>query len=533
MTSNSLQVVQQNLHEHSKTLDHALFTNAKRLPTTPVSRVLLTINIIMAFVYLSWWFIPGHVGNPFLYAVLFIGEIYHVFMALTFWYTIWPASKPALPVPARNPSFNPLVDIYITVAGEPTDVVAQTVLAAQQLLYANFQIYILNDGYVAKKDNWQEIEQLADTLGVTCITRKTPGGAKAGNINHALRQTSGELIVVLDADMMPHADFLEKVIPYFQYEKVGYVQTPQYYKNYYLNEVTAGAWEQQELFFGPILYGTQKSNATFICGTNFAIRRTALLEAGGMYEKSIAEDFLTSLYVHQKGWRSCYLTEVLCEGLAPEDLHSYYKQQRRWARGSLEVLFGNNPFLKSGLTFRQKLQYLMFGMYWLNGLILLLDMTMPILFLLFGLEPVATTTTSFALFFVPFMFLNLFTLYQASSGRVTFRAISFSQAIFPLEIAGLISVLLGRKVAFTVTPKKKQAGNFTALSYPHLCYAFISMIAISLAVYREGINPSVVTNVAWALFNIILFIPFILAAWSGVAGRISALAGSRLGFYEG
>lgn len=484
--------------------------NTFALPIGNVSALLLWINIFVALIYFSWWFHPSHIGNPLLYGLLFFGETYHVFMAILFWMTVWPR-KTKQPLKAADST--PFVDIFIPVTGEPVDVVAQTVLAAKAIIYPNKHIFILNDGYVAHKDNWQEIEALAKKTGVVCITRQIPGGAKAGNINNALKQTHGQIVVIFDADMVAHPSFLQRTIPYFSDPNIGFVQTPQFYKNASQNEITGGAWEQQEFFFGPIMHGKDSVNAAFICGTNVAIRRSALEEVGGMEENNIAEDFLTSLAIHQKGWRSHYITTVLAEGLAPVDLLAYYKQQLRWARGSLEVLFGQNPLLKRGLTAGQKLQYLSSALYYFNGFVVLIDAFMPLVFLFFGLQPVAATTTSFALFFIPFMFLNLYTLFLISDQHMTYRAISFSMASFTLQLSALFSVLTKRKMAFAVTPKKEQAGSFHYLVYPHLFYIAVVVAALIVGIHREGMTPSMITNAAWALFNALLFIPFIRAAF--------------------
>lgn len=484
----------------------------KNIHIGKVGEQLLLINIFFALIYLLWWFIPSHIGNPYLYGLLLFGELYHVLLALTFWLTIWPYKKE----PIIDPNLiyrKPPLDIFITIAGEPVEIVKKTLICAKaQEGYPDKKIYLLNDGFVAKKENWREIEELAREEEVECITRKIPGGAKAGNINNALRQTTGELIVILDADMAPHKDFLKRVSYFFLDRAVGFVQTPQYYKNKDLNLVTKGAWEQQEFFFGPIMKGKDRVNSAFICGTNVAIRRSALEEVGGMVEDNIAEDFLTSLFIHQKGWRSHYLTEVLVEGLAPEDLYSYYKQQLRWARGSLEVLLRHNPFFKRGLTLPQRIQYLSSALYYFNGVIVLIDIAMPLIFLFFGLKPVAATTTSFAIFFTPFMFLNLYTLSIASQASLTFRAISFTQASFILQLQALISSLANQNMGFSITSKKALSGNFARLAYPHLFYIFLALLGSIVATHREGFNPSVATNIAWVLFNIVLFIPFITIA---------------------
>ncbi len=478
---------------------------------------LLIINTIVALIYFSWWLNPSHIGQPFLYAALFFGEIYHLIMSLTFWQTIWPGKvKPniknlVLPL-------NPSVDIFITVAGEPVGVVRQTVEAAKNISYRNKKIYVLNDGFVAKKEYWRDFENLAKNLQVECITRKIPGGAKAGNINNALKQTSGEIVVILDADMVVHQDFLKKVLHYFSNPRIAFVQTPQYYKNYPLNEVTCGAWEQQEFFFLLITEGKSRSNSAIICGTNVAIRRTALNQVGGMCEDNIAEDFLTSLFIYQKGWKAVYIKEVLAEGLAPEDLLSYYKQQHRWARGSLEVLFKHNPIFKRRLTIQQKLQYLSSALFYFNGVVVVIDILIPIILLLGGITPVAQATSLFALYFLPFILLNFYTLYLASEGTLTFRAISFSQSSFLLQLSALKSVILRQNVDFAVTPKQAQEGNFLFLAYPHLFYILLGLASSIFAIYTSGINPSVATNIAWVIFNSTMFVPYIAASynWEGL-----------------
>jgi len=497
------------------------------IPSKKISSLLIYTNVIVACIYFSWWFLPRSGGNPYLYTALLVGEVYHVLMATIFWFTIFPSKNNSFnSTNNTRPDFAPSVDVYITVAGEPTEIVRKTVQKACEIDYPNFKVYILNDSYVAGKESWHDIEKLASEYKAICITRKTPGGAKAGNINHALSRTSGDLIAVLDADMVPHPTFLKKLVPYFINTSVGFVQSPQYYINHKSNEISAGAWEQQELFFGAIMKGKDKDNAAFICGTNFVVRRAALESVGGFNTQSIAEDILTSLLIHQKGWRSHYVDEVLCEGLGPEDLLSYYKQQRRWGFGSLTLLFRHNPFLKRGLTLRQKIHYFSSVLFYLNGIVVAIDILMPLIYFYFGLRPVAATTTSFAIFFIPYIFLILFTLYEVSGRSITFRAMAFSQSSWFLQIQTFFENLLRFKVGFDVTPKKAQTGNYIFLAFPHIAYVFLGVIGMGIALFREGINPSIITNIAWFIFNSFMFLPYIKAAysWEKLFGRQPTVA---------
>lgn len=494
----------------------------KKIDNGSVPNVLLLLNSAVAIIYISWWFYFPHVVNVYVYSLLFFGEIYHVIMALGFWFTVWNRKEIDRIVSNREKRS---VIVFITVAGEPVDVVEQTARAALAMDYPNFKVCILNDGFIAGKDNWMAIDNLAKKIGVQCITRKSGTGAKAGNINNGLRETSSDYIAILDADMVPHSDFLSKLMPYFEDKKVAFVQSPQYYKNQNKNEITQGSWEQQNFFFGPILKGKDKLNSAFLCGTNVVLSRKALEEVGGINEKSIAEDFLTSFYLHKKKWKSVYYPNVLCEGLAPEDLLSYYKQQHRWARGSLEILFRYNPFFRLGFTFSQRVQYFLSSLYYFNGLVVLIDITTPLLFLYFGIQPVSTSTQTFAIFFIPYMFLNLYTIYLVSKGSITFRAISFSQSSFFLQITALFSLITGRKTKFEVTAKKQQQGNFIFLVYPHLIYTILAFIGVAINIDKFGSNPAVIANTAWAVFNIIMFTPFIKAAFK--PGAVTEEAGVR------
>ena len=477
---------------------------------TAVPRIQLGINVAAALVYfvlITFWF---PIGDRFLFAMLILGEVFHLWQVIGYMTTIWNTEH----VPAEFSKVTKPVDIFITVAGEPVEIVEKTALAALAMDYPRFKVYILNDGFVAKKDNWQEIEAMAARLGIGCITRTVPGGAKAGNINNALRATISQFVAVFDADHCPHPDFLTKTMGYFGDPKVAFVQSPQFYANSQATFVAGGAWEQQELFFGPIMKGKNRFGSAFMCGTNMVIRRVPLEEAGGMCETNIAEDFLTSLFIHQNGWKSVYVPEVLAEGLAPEDFLSYYKQQFRWARGSLEVIFRHNPLFSRTLTWAQKFQYLASASYYLSGVVILIDALLPLAYFYTGHVPVQTSTLTLAAAFLPYIFLTIHNLQLSSNFTYTFRALSFSNSAWDIHVRALWAVLTRQKSSFAVTSKKQIVGNFWYLVVPQLTYVGLTAVGIAFSAWRNGgITASLVTNAAWAILNCAIFYPFIRAAF--------------------
>jgi cellulose synthase (UDP-forming) len=298
---------------------------------------------------------------------------------------------------------------------------------------------------------------------------------------------------------------------------MGFVQSPQFYKNAPSNRVTRGAWEQQELFYGPICIGKNAFNAATMCGTNMVLSRRALEDVGGMCTESIAEDFATGLFIHEQGYHSYYHPEVLAEGLAPEDFFSYTKQQYRWARGALDVLLKYNLVMRTGLKPLQKLQYLASVTYFLSGGVVLFNMLLPVIFFYTGLIPLQISTMLLALVFVPYILLTLSVLSRSSNERFTFRALSFAMSSYWIQLQALGSALLGKKTAFAITPKEGVEGNYLRLVVPHLLYIALVVIGLPIAVVREGISASVVNNLAWAIFSIGISLPFIQAAapaWS-------------------
>ena len=482
------------------------------LKTSFAHPLFLFLNIGLSIAYFVFIAFLFPIGNPVLFGFLILGEVFHLWQVFGYIHAVWPRKRES----KFDESFTPAVAVYITVTGEPSEIVEETVKAATEMEYPNFNVYILNDGFVANRDNWREAEEVADKYGIKCITRKTPGGAKAGNINNAMAETKEPYIVVFDADHVPVKSFLKKMMGYFVDEKVAFVQSPQYYKNFEENLVTGGSWEQQELFFGAIAKGKNTSNSAFMCGTNMAIRRTALDEVGGMSEFSIAEDFLTSLLIHQKKWKSVYVGEVLASGLAPEDFLSYYKQQFRWTRGSLEVAFKYNPLFRRGLTFSQKVQYLSSASFYLSGIIVFMNAVLPLLYFYAGIEPLAIGTMTLALIFIPYILVVLYTIQLTSNFSYTFRALSFSLSSFPIHMKALWQIIIRKKSGFVVTSKKAVSGNHGHLVTPHLVYIGLVFFGILVAYLREGFSPSVVSNTAWALVYVAVFIPFIMAAFQKI-----------------
>jgi cellulose synthase (UDP-forming) len=274
------------------------------------------------------------------------------------------------------------VDVFITVYGEPIETIKETVIAARDMtgLHAT---YILDDGQS------DEVKHLAAELGVNYIRRESNEGAKAGNINNALRLTEGEFFVILDADFVPKHNFLYEMLPFFEDESIAFVQSPQVYRNSN-NIISKGAGYMQMVFYRLIMPGKNRFNAAFCVGTNVIFRRSAVLDVGGIYQDSKSEDIWTSILLHEKGYKSVYIPDTLAVGSTPDTIKAYSKQQLRWATGGFQIFFHHNPLSKN-LSIDQKLQYLSTVTYYFHGIAIMLLFFLPPLHIFFNLTPVDLT----------------------------------------------------------------------------------------------------------------------------------------------
>jgi cellulose synthase (UDP-forming) len=460
-------------------------------PPSPLrARLMITFGTVAAAAYLWWLLQPQRIGFLPLFVLLVIAELFNVTQALGFWWTC-ARRRRSRPIPPHDTSAT--VDVFIPVYNEPVEVVEPTVAAATALRGASVRVALLDDG------DSPEMEALANRHGARYVTRPVHEGAKAGNINHALGHTDAEFVVVFDCDHVPSPEFLERTLGHFTDPDVAFVQTPQYYANADANGTAGASWAQQALFFGPIAKGKDAHDAMFCCGTNVAFRRSALEEVGGFPVRSLTEDFELSIELHERGWRSVYVPEVLAAGLGPEDMASYVSQQHRWARGCLSAI---PRVLRAQLPVRLKAHYLLSSMFFLSGWTFLVYMSLPVIRILTGAQPVAgATADQYLLFFGPYFGLALLTLALLGGGRYRFDAYALAFASFWIHVHASLKALLRRPGTFVVTPKQGEVGRQPRAVLPGLAMAAL-LTAAALAGLWTSRSPGTLNNVGFAALHV-------------------------------
>lgn len=262
------------------------------------------------------------------------------------------------------PGLFPSVDIFLPICGENSEVLHKTFLAVSKLRYPNKKVYVLDD-----KGN-EEHKLLAETIGFIYLSRENKGHMKkAGNLKHGYEKSTGDFVVIFDADFAPHPNFIVELLPYMNDPQVGIVQSPQYFQTddevHGRSRLEYGASHAQEDFYRFIQVARSIIGAPICCGSNAIYRRKALDSIGGTVQIEHSEDAYTGFELLQHGWRVKFVPIILAVGLCPADLHSYFHQQHRWASGSLSLMM-SKKFWESKITIKQKLCFISGFMYYLS-----------------------------------------------------------------------------------------------------------------------------------------------------------------------
>jgi cellulose synthase (UDP-forming) len=428
----------------------------------------------------------------------------------------------------------PSVDVMVPSYNEEASLLEVTLRAALIMRYpANLlRVHLLDDGGTDQKIADQdpakaaaalhrrhELQALCARIGAHYHTRPRNEHAKAGNLNHALQETDGDLIVVFDADHVPTIDFLDRTVPWMVLDpKVFLVQTPHFIispdpidRNLLSSFRRMPA--ENDMFYVTEQKGLDFWDAAYFCGSAAVLRRRHLDEVGGIAGDTITEDCETTLALHCKGYKSVYVAQPMISGLAPETFADFILQRSRWAQGMMQILLLKRPFLAHGLSWHQRLGYMTCMVFWLFPFARLMYLLAPVLYLVFGLAVYNATGLQIVAFTVPHL-IGSYMISDVLYGRTRWPLISeiyeSVQTIFLLE--ALIKVFYNpRKPSFVVTPKGSTLDEEFISPLARTLYigCFIIFLGFVGGLYRLVTEPGnrglTVLVLAWNLFNFLTF----------------------------
>jgi cellulose synthase (UDP-forming) len=451
----------------------------------PVIRIVAVIALVWGAVYLGWRALETwDRTDPALFLLLYACELFGWAMLASFCFLAW-----RIPASTRPPIGHPhSVDVLVCTYDEGPELLEATLLGCAGITYPHVT-WVLDDG------RREFVRELAERTGARYLTRPDNQHAKAGNINHALGVVRAELLLVLDADHVPQPDILDATVGYFDDPKVAVVQTPHDFGNHDSFQHFETGRHDQSMFFDVILPGKDRHNSVFWCGSAAVIRRAALTEVGGVATETIAEDFHTTIKMHDRGWKSRYHGETLVQGLAPHDLSSYLLQRDRWARGNLAVFrTPENPLRASNLSPAQRFSYLSSLLAYFVPLQRLGLLVVLTVMLVSGQLPMHATLSGFLIFWLPWIAFDLAASALLCRGRASLwdgtYSVLLTLEIFVRAARVVISPTLS---TFKVTPKDGiDDGGWHALRQLHMVVGIAAILFCALvlrALTALGIVP--------------------------------------------
>lgn len=490
-------------------------------------QVLFILSALSAVRYLIWriaetFGAPGLV-NQITTGLFFATESYIILVNLLIWFLFSKYNQDLKPEIKDKPDeYNPSVDVFITTLNEPKEVVRRTIICAQSIDYKNKRVFLLDDG------NRDFMKELASKLDCEYIARQNPEFAKAGNLNNALLQTSGEFVLILDADHLAANTIINQCLGYTVDSQVALVQASFSFMNpspiivnLKLNNKIPDEMEWATRMFLPAL-DTHHSSHWF--GSGALLRRSALDTIGGI-KQVVGEDLRTSLDLLGKNFKTIYHPIPQSYMLSPENMEAYLTQQCRWSNhiygGTISL---DNPIIKAGLSFEQRLAFLTIFVCYYVPLARVMYVFCPAAYLIFNVAPLwVTNINELQIVLLPFVAGILLSGSSINESRSQWAMNEIYESFkAPHNIVQMLKTFFApSKKLFETTPKgleeTKERINFK-LVIPHIVAVIILLIAYPMAIARLNQGHSL-TGVFICYFWNTLQLFFLLGAIAAVCEK--------------
>ena len=479
--------------------------------------VLFVISVTVSARYL-WWRCTStlHPNSPaelFFSVLLLAAEIYaFIVTVLGYFQVCWVLNRKPCPLPKDRGTW-PTVDVFIPTYNESLEVIKPTVYAALNLDWPEdkLRVHLLDDG---SRDAFAEF---ARSVGVNYIKREEHNHAKAGNINHALGVTDGKFIVIFDCDHVPSCDFLTSTVGWLVKDgNIALVQTPHHFyspdpfeKNLHLERSMP---IENSLFHDFIQKGNDTWNAVMFCGSSAVMRRSALMQIGGIAVETVTEDAHTSLKLNRLGWKSAFISKPVASGLSTESLSAHVGQRIRWARGMIQIFRLDNPFLGKGLSLPQRLCFFNAMFHFLHGLPRLVFLCAPLPYMFADIYVIYASAAAIFAYVIPHMVHAALTNQILQRGyRYPFLGAVYETVLsWYILLPTTVALIFPHKGKFNVTAKgvtidKKYVD--WGIAKPILILMALNVAGLLVGICKTIVaaDPQVSTlliNFGWILYNL-------------------------------
>jgi cellulose synthase/poly-beta-1,6-N-acetylglucosamine synthase-like glycosyltransferase len=261
-----------------------------------------------------------------------------------------------------TPETLPHVTTQIPLYNE-ANVVERVIRAAVAIDYPSekHEIQILDDSTDETSDIVDALVNELQTAGhdIQVVRRTDRVGYKAGALRVGMDICKGEFISIFDADFVPPADFLRKLVPALNSEeKIAFVQARWGHLNSQKSLLTRAQTIGIDGHF-MVEQCARGYNQLFLNfnGTAGLWRKAAILDGGNWQDDTLTEDMDLSYRCQLAGWTASYFPNVVVPAELPESYTAFKSQQFRWAKGSVQTALKIMPrVLRSDASIFAKVQ---------------------------------------------------------------------------------------------------------------------------------------------------------------------------------
>src|SRR6516165_1687932 len=373
----------------------------------------------------------------------------------------------------------PMISLHVPAHNEPPNMVIETLRSLIRLDYPRYEVILIDDN-TDDEDLWRPVEAWCNRHGVKFAHLADWPGYKSGALNYALRQMTSpdaEVIGIVDSDYQVDPGWLRRCAPAFADPWIGFVQSPQDYRDWRQARYYRRLYYSYNYFFAVSQPSRNEHDGAIFAGTMGLIRRVALDELGGWDEWCITEDAELSLRLLRAGWHGLHVDQSWGYGIMPLTFEALKGQRYRWCFGGIQILrmhwrslLPGRPSRANHLTNAQRWSYLAGGIQWYGDLLGLIFFV----FLLAGAANLATgggelfrKLTIYLVAAVPVMvglgLIRAITLLRRGTGaswRDAIGAFFIWQSTSVVVARASVLGLFARKAAFLRTPKTSERAKW-------------------------------------------------------------------------
>jgi cellulose synthase/poly-beta-1,6-N-acetylglucosamine synthase-like glycosyltransferase len=466
------------------------------------------------------------------------------------------------------PGYAPKVSLHVPTHNEPPELVIHTLNALARLEYDNFEVLVV-DNNTADESLWHPVEAHCKLLGPRFrFFHLMPWpGFKSGALNFALDVTAAdvEIVGIVDSDYVVEPSYLKDLVGHFFDPRVGFVQTPQDYRDQDAQGRYGRAlYLSYQYFFRFSMPCRNERNGIIFAGTMGLIRRSALEAVGRWDEWCITEDAEVSVRLLKGGYESVFVGQSYGFGLMPLDYAGLKKQRFRWAFGGMQLLrlHGRallDPRAAGSLTAAQRFAYVSGGVQWLSDPMSIAFATIVLIAasaLILGgsvfVQPLAAGTMLVPPLLVLFSvarFLWAFRVQVRCSWREAWDALTILLGLTWVVSLACVRGLTSRQGVFLRTPKQQEKQRLVdavrVVGFESLLAAFCACVLLGV-LFDHPTQPlsargALVALLAWQ--TIIFGSAIRSSLWNFHACRHTSrlwpqsfsfrTVGHRMGFFEG